>query len=207
MEMKKCVTNRYSCRSFRKEDVDDNLILEILEMGITAPSAKNRQPWRFAIAKGETKDKIVSFMKEKISKETFEELKNYERKVWNTASSVKNSMRVISEAPVLILIFKETNEPWAIADNLSIGGCIENMCLCATDLGLSSLCIRDVYSIEKEVCDMMKGKNLELVSSLAIGYPKRRRNFSWRRKFRDNFVYFKRPKYNDFQKSIINLKK
>lgn len=206
MELKKCIEERYSCRFFKKrKKVDDELVLDIIQTAITAPSAKNRQPWKFAVATGKLKDQIVLMMKKKACGEAGVNLKEYERVNWDSNSSVANTARAMGEAPVLILIFKKIEQNWNIGDNLSIGACIENMCLRATDLGLASLWFRDTYAIEDEVCEMMKSKNLFLVSSLAIGYPQNKRTYSHRKSFGKNFVQFKKQENNSYHKKLFEL--
>ncbi len=56
-------------------------------------------------------------------------------------------------------------------DNLSVGAAIENMCLRSTELNLGTLLIGDTDFIEKEILDMVKHNDMELISSLVIGYP------------------------------------
>ena len=57
-----------------------------------------------------------------------------------------------------------------IDDNLSIGACVENMCLRATDLGLGSLWIRDISCVAHEIEKMLNKEELELNCALSIGY-------------------------------------
>ena len=49
MEFSRLVSSRYSVRSFTKQKVDRNTILEILEAARMAPSAVNYQPWHFIV--------------------------------------------------------------------------------------------------------------------------------------------------------------
>lgn len=43
------IENRFSCREFTTEPVERGSIDRIIEAGRRAPSAKNRQPWRFIV--------------------------------------------------------------------------------------------------------------------------------------------------------------
>jgi len=53
------MSHRYSCRAYDKRDVPDELIQNCLEAARLAPSACNKQPWRFAIVKKpELREKI-----------------------------------------------------------------------------------------------------------------------------------------------------
>ena len=51
---------RRSLRRYRAEPVPNEYIEQILEAAIWAPSAHNRQPWRFAlISKAATKERLA----------------------------------------------------------------------------------------------------------------------------------------------------
>ena len=55
------IENYRTVRNFSDEQVDENIINSILEAGRRAPSAKNRQPWRFVlITDDETKQRLES---------------------------------------------------------------------------------------------------------------------------------------------------
>lgn len=43
------IENRFSVRKFKKSTLDPEKLNRILEAGRLAPSAKNRQPWRFVV--------------------------------------------------------------------------------------------------------------------------------------------------------------
>jgi hypothetical protein len=45
------IETRRSIRKFSSTDIPDDSILKIVEAGSKAPSAKNRQPWKFIIVK------------------------------------------------------------------------------------------------------------------------------------------------------------
>ena len=62
MELEEAIKNRRSIRKYTNEDVPNELIEELIECARLAPSAKNRQPWKFLIVKNSTKDKIADVM-------------------------------------------------------------------------------------------------------------------------------------------------
>lgn len=101
-----------------------------------------------------------------------------ERKNLGCFSSVNSTANVIKQAPILILIFREKNSNWLIGDNLSIGACVENMCLRATELKLGTLWIRDIVYVSDDIVKMLDYENMELNCALALGYanqkPKQR---------------------------------
>lgn len=69
------------------------------------------------------------------------------------------------------MILKSKDDEWDRYDALSVGAAIENMCLRSTELNLGTLWIGDTDFVENEILDMTKHNDMELVSSLVIGYP------------------------------------
>ena len=148
MEYLETIQKRRSIRHYLDEPIDNNIINQILEEAILAPSAHNRQPWLFKIVNKEQKDWIASRMMEK------------NRETANTA-------RVIKEAPVLILVFNSEIEQ-KLEDLVSIGGMIEQLCLSATSYNLGSLWMTYPLIVKEEIKTYF---NLpyELVSAICIG--------------------------------------
>lgn len=61
MELLRAIAERRSTVSFRDEALGQDVIDRILEAGRRAPSAKNRQPWRFIVVRSaEVRGKIFS---------------------------------------------------------------------------------------------------------------------------------------------------
>lgn len=159
MDFDKVLLARRSIRKYLDKDVDDDLINSIIEAGILAPSAHNRQPWKVKVLRGDCKNRIADFLMEKS----------------NINVSVGNTANIIKEAPVLLAIFYG-NEISRDNDILSIGAFIQNMHLKATSLGLGSLWIANTNYIKKEISEYLN-INLECVSCLAIGYSSQDPNF------------------------------
>ena len=63
------IENRRSIRKYRSDEIDRKLIEEIIYSATLAPSAKNRQPWKFIVYQGEEKDKLVEVMRHGINSE------------------------------------------------------------------------------------------------------------------------------------------
>ncbi len=166
MELKESIENRRSIRNFKETDVTHEIIEDILNCGRFAPSAKNRQPWYFVVLKNKIKDQVADLM---INYTKNNDEREEDKRI-KAPSSVESTAYVIKQAPVLVCIFKEKDSIWTEGDNLSIGGCVENMCLRAVDLGLGTLWIRDTVYVSEEVAKMLNHDNLELNCTLAIGY-------------------------------------
>ena len=143
--MLKEIQNRRSIRNYLPDEVTKEEILDILQAGINAPSAKNNQPWRFVIVSKEIKDKISEKMVE--------------------LYGPNKTAEVIKTVPYLILVYNKDNEYF---NYLSIGAAIENILLETTNRNLGSLWIGYIKKIEDYVKELVN-IDLELVSAIAIG--------------------------------------
>ena len=57
------IENRRSIRKYKPDEIERKLIEEIIYSASLAPSAKNRQPWKFIVYQGKEKDKLVDVMR------------------------------------------------------------------------------------------------------------------------------------------------
>ena len=162
METIDAIKKRRSIRKYRKYSVDRDKIVDILEAGRLAPSAKNRQPWYFVVVNEEIKNKIADLMISLIQEQKEEGDYSY-------SSSIKFTGEVMKNAPVLILIYTDEDDRYLISDTLSIGAAIENMILRATELSLGTLWIRDTTHVEIEIGKLVEMSGRKLSSALLIG--------------------------------------
>ena len=125
------IRERHSVRNFRDKVVPDKAILQILEAGRLAPSAKNRQPWRFEVVGSIHKNEISDLMKKRANE------------IYRADSTVATSAEIVRDAPVLVAVFAAVGGGCTASDYISIGACLENMCLKAVDLGLAGLIVCD----------------------------------------------------------------
>jgi len=61
METKETIFNRHSVRNFLPDPIPEEILMDILEAGRLAPSAQNKQPWRFLVY--QDKEKIAALIK------------------------------------------------------------------------------------------------------------------------------------------------
>lgn len=175
--MIQAITDRRSIRKYKPTDVPREAIEEILKAGMLAPSAKNRQPWKFIIATGSAKEEVLEAMEKGLAREKscplLPESTIYLSDAWHTLS-------VMKQAPVIIFILNilgaDINRPlttderiFEICNAQSIGAAIENMTLAATELGLGSLWICNTFFAHRELCDWLDTDG-ELYAALAVGY-------------------------------------
>lgn len=179
MELDEVLKIRRSNRRFKKTKISTKKLNYLLESARVAPSAANRQPWHFVVLTNR-RHEITQIMRNKIkqSNQIIKD-KNIATANYNAAASVNESIQIIDNAPVLILVFRKNDPTWLEGDYLSIGCACEHICLAAANINLGSVWLRDVIYTRYDIVKHLKLKNMELVTGLAIGYPKEE---NWRAK-------------------------
>lgn len=176
--MIQAIQARRSIRAYQDRPVSREIIESVLLAGSLAPSAKNRQPWRFVVVQGNRKQDMLATMERGLLREKESPL------LPGSASMMQGAvrtMRIMEQAPVVIFLLErygrslhETPDVegrvYERCDMQSIGACMENMALEADSLGLGSLWIGDIYFAYDELTAWL-GSDHELVAAMTIGYP------------------------------------
>jgi nitroreductase len=166
------IAARRSIRKFKETPIPDETLRAILTAATQAPSAKNRQPWRFVVVQGEQRTEMVRVMREGLAgaKARGDDL-----------GSAEWSAQVMEQAPATIFILNPEGIPPWLAHSIdqmfmdltniqSIGAAIQNMLLAAQDSGLGSLWICDVLYAYEELCGWL-GEKSALIAAVSLGYP------------------------------------
>ncbi len=172
-----CIYERRSIRKFSDKSVSKEIIEKILEAGRVAPSAKNRQPWKFIVFGGKQKENLLACMEKGILREEQQPLLPYSTK---GIPDCKNTLRIMEEAPIIIIVlntngyspFIEINSDdriTEICDTLSIGASIENILLKSTEIGIGTLWIANTCFAYPELVDFLNTQN-QLIGAIALGY-------------------------------------
>ena len=116
MNFLELVKNRYSCRAYKSQNVEKEKLDYILECVRLAPSAVNKQPWRFRIVSND------------VEKAKLQQC--YSRDWFNSA-------------PVYIVASILHDEEWVRRDgkhhgDIDIAIAVEHLCLAATEQGLAT---------------------------------------------------------------------
>jgi nitroreductase len=161
---------RRAVRDYKPLDVPDDIIKDLIKAGTYAPSAVNRQPWRFVVVK---------------NKELIRRLSDRSKKAWLESAGkvddphlkqVVNAMKmpefdIFYNAPVLVLIFAA---PDAYSPQYDCALAAENMMLAARSLGIGSCWVGFGMPIgsDKEMLEELKvPENHKLMAPLIFGYP------------------------------------
>ena len=165
MDINSIINERRSARSFTGQEVSDEQIESIIKSAAKAPTAKNRQPWKFYILSREQKDNIAEMLLE------------WEKHNKKEKSSAKGTAIQIKSSSRMIMVYrdsyrsKEKANDYRKPDYISLGCAIENMSLQAIHLGLGSCILCDTLYIEKEIDDYLNISNYEQICGFIVGYP------------------------------------
>ena len=101
------IENRRSIRKYKANKINKELIEDMIYSATLAPSAKNRQPWKFIVYQGKEKEKLVDVMLQGINSE---KITHALMKEWAFAiPDAENTVRIMEEAPCLIAVLN-TNQ-------------------------------------------------------------------------------------------------
>lgn len=150
MNVKECIFKRRSIRKFQDTKVSDEIIKELLECAMAAPSACNKRPWVFYVIQNE---------------EILEQLKH--------AARYSNY-----NAPLTIVVCGDTSKSISEKENdfwiQDCSSAIENMLLYATSIELGSLWC-GLYPMKTPVDNVSEILNLPKnhipLGLIHFGYP------------------------------------
>ncbi len=146
MDLFEAIQNRRSIRRFENRPVPDDIIRKIVEAGQWAPSACNRQHWKFIVIDSqEVKDNILK----------------------GTAAYF------VSKSPLLILVvYSNQTDNLEYKDHLlSAAMAIQNMQLAAHALGIGACCVNNlpIKSRLRKILEIPS--SFDPVALLCMGYP------------------------------------
>ncbi len=148
MQTLECIKARRSVRSFKRHDVEDEKLRQVLEAGRLAPSASNGQNWRFIVVRdGDLRRQLVQ------------------------AASGQN---FVGEAPVVIVTCAtQTDHIMACGHPshlIDAAIAIDHMALAARDLGLGT-CWIGAFNQEAVKGILGIPGSVAVVQLLPLGYP------------------------------------
>ena len=190
------IDRRRSIRRFSDKEIPHEVICKIMESGIKAPSAKNRQPWKFMVIQGQAKEDMRAFragiQREKAGKAMLPDSSRH-------LGGAEYTVQIMEQAPVVIFVLNplgkgmysplnDEDRIYELCNIQSVSAAIENMLLEATDMGIGSLWICDIFFAYEELCAWMDCGD-ELVAAVAFGYPEESPSPRPRKKLEDVVVW------------------
>ncbi len=156
------IYERRAIRKYKDQSVDKALIEHIIDAGRMAPSAMNRQLWKFYVMTNKNQIKTLSPTIVKVA-----------NKVLSWAHGVDRSKTtdiIFHNAPVVIFITAPRKNKWA---SLDIGMCCQNMMLAAKSYGLDTCPIGFAKLLEKtdkiSILGISPSEQIQLAITLGYG--------------------------------------
>ncbi len=186
-DVTKNIFERRSVRKYKDIPVKKSILNKILKAGTMAPSASNKQPWKFHVLT--KKETIHNFSKE-IAKAAMKESSKTAIGLFSFPDGeeqMKISDMVFYHAPVVVFISSPKDDEWA---DLDIGMCSQNIMLAAKSFGLESCPIGFAKYVEK--ADIYSHLNIDpkdhVNLAIVLGYGDETPKLHDRKKEPINFI-------------------
>lgn len=148
MNVFEAIKKRSSVRSFLNKSIEEDVLISILDAGRLAPSAKNRQEWRFIVVRDS----------------------NLKRKIGEAA----NEQDFVGEAPVVLVACGVTDGYVMSCGQpsypIDVAIALDHISLAATELGLGT-CWIGAFKEDKVKEILGIPKEVRVVELMPIGYP------------------------------------
>ncbi len=149
MHFNQLLRERYSVREYKPQKVSKALLMEVLEAGRMAPSAANKQPWKFILV---SEEENLSKLKEVYKRDWFQKI------------------------PQAIVICGDHSESWKRSFDgkdhcdIDVAIAVDHMTIRASELGLGTcwVCHFDPEMVKSQ---MQLPEGVEPIVVLPIGYP------------------------------------
>ena len=143
------IYGRRSIRKYEQKPVEDEKLNEILRAAMYAPSAMNKQPWRFIVCK--------------------------ERNTLDEIQKIHPYSAMLKTAPCCIIVCGDTDMEYAQGSYIQdCAACVENLLLAAKSLGLGT-CWLGIHPDKNRQEDFRKAFNMPgnvaPFCAIALGYP------------------------------------
>jgi len=166
MELKEAIRKRHSVRDYEDKSIPEDKLNRVLEAARLAPSANNRQPWKFVVVK--------------------------DRQRRQELARAADGQTFIGEAPVVIAAVATNTEhvmPCGVpsyAVDLAIA--VDHMTLAAADEGLGT-CWIGAFSQERAKEILGIPAPYRVVTLFPLGFPRREREMKVRKALEEIVCY------------------
>ncbi|NCB63809.1 MAG: nitroreductase [Clostridia bacterium] len=174
MEAKDCLLTRRSIRKYKSTPIPDEVLAEIIECGLAAPSAINLQHWHFVVVRSPEKLRELTDVMGSVFGKFRPVLEERFAKNPEAIEDTKSFLGSLGGAPVCILAyFLKDDYPDRDGAMQSVSAAIENILLAAWDKGLGScwLSAAQRMGFGPELREKFAPGKGEFVAAITLGYP------------------------------------
>ena len=167
MEMLEHIKARRTVRTFKPDPVPPEVLDEIYEAAMWAPSHANVQPWEFAVVGPQARGRLLALLQAKA-----DELLKDPALPAPKRRNLEALRQDFGGAPYMVAVLSRPGaEPLEQLENpLAAAGAVQNMCLCAWAHGVGAVWLSLGSSPPaREILAVPDGA--QVVALLALGYP------------------------------------
>lgn len=184
MELEQAILTRRSIRKYLTDPIPREIMEEVLNLALWAPSGMNKQPWDIYVVSGEKRSQLVRFIGESGCC-MLDRLKHLfpEKMVKLTM----NFLREAGNAPTIILFYmpkyvisingemtdmeRHEIEHDRVGAFESVSALIQNLLLVAHEKGLGTCWLNGPLFLQKEINGVLGIEGKEMVAAVTIGFP------------------------------------
>lgn len=175
----KVIQNRRSVRTFDDKDISEYDIQTVLQAANHAPSAHNKQSWRFIVVRGTKKQDLASLVSKKAAEfpKTSSALLRMAARSISSAPvvvGVVNTGEMIKHATDLFSLDKQNSHDFFRTMEIqSSAAAIQNLLLAASALGISSVWLGVLTLIKDDVLSFFEESEGEFMALVPLGYSEK----------------------------------
>jgi nitroreductase len=170
---------RHSIRQFSPEPLAEDMLMTMLDAANQAPSAHNRQSWKFVILEGEARTQLaelVTNLSKTYEKPASSLLRMAARSIASAPATVAviNTGDLISHGTELFQVDKgQAFDFFRTMEIQSSAAAVENLLLAATSLGLGAVWLGILYLVKDDVLEFLQEPAGEFMAVVPVGRPLR----------------------------------
>jgi len=173
MDAKECILTRRSIRKYKPDPISDEILTELLEAAVSAPSGVNRQPWHFSVLRSPEARADLHKIMLKVDQAFLPVLEKRFPNHPDTIAETRDFLTTLGGAPVVILVSFYRDYPGRDPSIIAIAAAIENLMLAAWAKGIGSCCLNAPLTAGygEELHQRFAPDKGETLALITLGYP------------------------------------
>lgn len=170
---------RHSIRQFAPDALDEGQLMMLLDAANQAPSAHNRQSWKFIVLAGDARlslAELVSTISKSFERPASSLLRMAARSIASAPATIAvvNTGDLISHGTELFQVDRELGfDFFRTMEIQSSAAAVENLLLAATSLGLGAVWLGILFLIKDRILTFLEEPQGEFMAVIPVGKPLR----------------------------------
>jgi len=171
MDLKEIIIKRRSIRKYKPDPVPQEILDEIFDIALWAPSGMNRQNWHFVVAGKDLRDKIVDICYKAYLSYIGKKVEDVFKHKPEVIKETRSFFATLGGAPVVIFAYAEPGPESPLTDIQTVAAAIQNLLLVAFEKGLGTCWMTGPLCMEEEFNRLLGVEGKKLIALITLGYP------------------------------------